>query len=134
MSQTSFHRVFVIFFVLFALIRVYFQWRARLMQGQVEYKEAKLNTALRALIGAVFFLGVLFYIVRPQVLAWAGLPLLQWLQWLGVVLGVVNLPLLVWTQQALGSNFSTTLHMRREHMLVTSEFVVIGSGLRMLKA
>lgn len=130
MSQTFFHRDFVIFFVLFALIRVYFQWRARLMQGQVEYKEGKLNTALRALIGAVFFLGVLFYIVRPQVLAWAGLPLPQWLQWLGVV----NLPLLVWTQQALGSNFSTTLHVRQEHMLVTSEFVVIGSGLRMLKA
>ncbi|HEX9840651.1 MAG TPA: isoprenylcysteine carboxylmethyltransferase family protein [Anaerolineales bacterium] len=90
------------------------------MQGQVEYKEGKLNTALRALIGAVFFLGVLFYIVRPQVLAWAELPLPQWLQWLGVVLGVVSLPLLVWTQQALGSNFSTTLHVRQEHTLVTS--------------
>lgn len=120
MSQTFFHSVFVIFFVLFAVIRVYFQWRARQTQGQVEYKEGKLNTALRALIGGIFFLGVLFYIVRPRVLAWAELPLLQWLQWLGVVLGVISLPLLVWTQQALGSNFSTTLHVRQEHTLVTS--------------
>ena len=120
MSQTFFHNVFVVFFALFAVIRVYFQWRARQIQGQVEYKEGKLNTALRALIGAMFFLGVLFYIVRPQVLAWAELPLPQWLQWLGVILGVVSLPLLTWTQQSLGSNFSTTLHVRQEHTLVTS--------------
>lgn len=58
MSQTFFHNVFIIFFALFAVIRVYFQWRARLVQGQVEYKESKLNIALRALIGAIFFLGV----------------------------------------------------------------------------
>ncbi len=77
MSQTFFHSVFVVFFTLFAAIRVYFQWRARLVQGQVEYKEGKLNIALRALIGAIFFLDVLLYIVRPQVLAWAELPLPQ---------------------------------------------------------
>ncbi|MCL5951746.1 MAG: isoprenylcysteine carboxylmethyltransferase family protein [Chloroflexi bacterium] len=119
MSQTFFHSVFVIFFVFFAVIRVYFQWRARLVQGRVEYKESKLNIALRALIGAIFFLGVLFYIVRPQVLAWAELPLPHWLQWLGVALGAISLPLLAWTQLALGSNFSPTLHIRREHTLVT---------------
>lgn len=120
MSQTFFHSVFVIFFALFAVIRVYFQWRARLVQGQVEYKEGKLNTALRAIIGAIFFLGVLSYIVRPQLLAWAELPLPQWLQWLGVVLGGISLPLLAWTQFALGSNFSPTLLVRQEHTLVTS--------------
>ena len=120
MSQTFFHNVFVIFFVLFALIRIYFQWRARLMQGQVEYKEGKLNTASRALIGGIFFLGVLFYIVRLQVLTWAELPLPQWSQWLGIVLGGISLSLLAWTQLALGRNFSTTLHVRREHTLVTS--------------
>lgn len=120
MSQTFFHSVFIIFFALFAVIRVHFQWRARQTQGQVEYKESKLNIALRAFIGSIFFLGVLFYIVRPQVLVWAELPLPQWLQWLGVVLGGISLPLLAWTQQALGSNFSPTLHVRQEHTLVTS--------------
>lgn len=120
MSQTFFHSIFVIYFALFAAIRVHFQWRARQTQGQVEYKESKLNIVLRALIGSIFFLGVLLYILRPQLLAWAELPLPQWLQWLGVVLGSFSLPLLAWTQLALGSNFSTTLHVRREHTLVTS--------------
>lgn len=120
MSPPFFHTAFVVFFVLFAVIRVYFQWRARQTQGQVEYKEGKLNTALRGLLGAVFFLGVIFYIVRPQSLAWAELPLPAWLQWLGVVIGVASLPLLVWTQQTLGSNFSPTLQVRSDHTLVTS--------------
>ena len=120
MSQTFFHNIFVIFFALFAVIRVYFQWRARLVKGQVEYKESRFNTALRALIGAIFFLGVLVYIVRPDTLAWADLALPQWVQWLGVVLGGISIPLLAWTQLALGSNFSPTLHVRQEHTLVTS--------------
>lgn len=120
MSQTFFHSIFVIFFALIAVIRVYFQWRARLVKGQVEYMESRLNTALRALIGVIFFLGVLFYIVRPDTLAWAELPLPQWVQWLGVVLGGISIPLLAWTQLALGSNFSATLHVRREHTLVMS--------------
>jgi len=68
----------------------------------------------------IFSLGVLFYIVRPQVLAWTELPLPQWLQWLGVVLGGISLPHLAWTQLALGNNFSPMLHVRQEHTLVTS--------------
>ena len=120
MSQTFFHSIFVIFFALFAAIRVYFQWQVRKTQGQVEYKESKLNIVLRALIGSIFFLGVLLFIFRPQIVAWAELPLPQWLQWLGVVLGGFGLPLLAWTQLTLGSNFSPTLHVRHEHMLVTS--------------
>ena len=120
MSQTFFHNIFVIFFALFAVIRVYFQWRARLVKGQVEHKESRLNTALRALIGAIFFLGVLVYIVRPDTLVWADLALPQWVQWLGVVLGGISIPLLAWAQLALGSNFSPTLHVRQEHTLVTS--------------
>ena len=120
MSQTFFHSVFVIFFALFAGIRLYFQWHARLVQGPVEHLESRLNTALRALMGAIFFLGVLVYIVRPELLVWAELPFPQWAQWLGVVLGGISLPLLTWTQLALGRNFSPTLYVRREHTLVTS--------------
>ena len=79
MSQTFFHNVFVVFFALFAVIRVYFQWRARQTQGRVEYMEGKLNTALRALIGAIFFLGVAYreYMKRtgrfvPLLMPWKG--------------------------------------------------------------
>jgi protein-S-isoprenylcysteine O-methyltransferase Ste14 len=34
-------------------------------------------------------------------------------------MALVSLVLLVWVQRALGSNFSTTLHVREEHTLVT---------------
>lgn len=119
MSPAFFHRVFVAYIVLFAFVRVYFRFRAWKTEGQVEYREGKLNTGLRAFLGGVFLLGVLFYILRPLALAWAELPLPQWSQWLGVGLGLISLPFLAWTQLALGSNFSATLHVRREHTLVT---------------
>jgi len=57
--------------------------------------------------------------VRPGLLAWATVELPEWLQWLGVLLGLASLPLIWWVQEALGSNFSTTLHVRSEHTLVT---------------
>lgn len=51
--------------------------------------------------------------------AWAELLLPQWSQWLGVGLGMVSPPLLARTQEALGSNLSATLHVRRDHTLAT---------------
>src|SRR5262249_36899536 len=49
---------------------------------------------------------------------WSALPLPLGLRWAGVALATAAIPLLVWVQRALGSNFYTTLHLRQEHTLV----------------
>ena len=66
---------------------------------------------------------------RPGWFAWAALPLPssclacrqagEGAQWAGLILGTTSIPLIGWVQIALGSNFSTTLHVRQDHDLVT---------------
>ena len=119
MDKSFFHAVFVVVFVAFTLIRASYQRKAVQTRGRVEFKEGKLLTAFRLILGIPFMLGLLGYLIRPSLFAWADFPLPQWAQWIGVFLGLASLPLIVWTHRALGSNFSTTLHVREEHTLVT---------------
>src|SRR3990172_2921796 len=55
----------------------------------------------------------------PSILAWAEIPLPEWVPWLGAVMVVVSFPLLIWVHQALGANFNTVLGVRDRHTLVT---------------
>ncbi len=114
-----FHLVFVSVFLAFTVIRAYYHRLASRTMGKADFKEGRLHIALRMVFGIPFVLAVFAYMFRPQILGWADLNLPEWMQWLGVILGVASIPLIWWVQEALGSNFSTVLHVREEHTLVT---------------
>jgi protein-S-isoprenylcysteine O-methyltransferase Ste14 len=120
MSELFFHLVFVFVFASFTVIRIVYHRRASHERGEAEFREGKLHVALRLLVGIPFMLSLVVYIFAPRLFSWAALDLPMWARWLGVGLGLASLPLIVWVQQALGSNFSTVLHVRQEHNLVTS--------------
>lgn len=113
-----FHLVFVSVFLAFTAIRAHYHRLASRTKGKAEYKEGRLHIALRMLFGIPFVLTVFAYMFRPQILGWASLNLPEWMQWVGVILGVASIPLVWWVQEALGSNFSTVLHVREEHTLI----------------
>lgn len=115
-----FHLFFVFVFLAFTVIRAYYHRQASRSMGKAEYKEGRLHILLRMLFGIPFILTLVVYLFRPQILGWAALNLPDWLQWIGVILGVASIPLIWWVQVALGSNFSTVLHVRQGHTLVTS--------------
>src|SRR4030067_2889339 len=117
MNEMFFHWMFVLVFVTFTGIRAVYQRKAQQTRGKIEYRENRLMLLFRLGIGIPFMLLVLAYVVRSGLLAWATVALPEWLQWLGVLLGLASLPLIWWVQEALGSNFSTTLHVRSEHTL-----------------
>lgn len=73
--------------------------------------------------GILFFSSIVLmaiYIVAPEQLVWAALPLPVGLQWLGVGLGLVCIVLLLWAHRALGKNLSAPGVMRQEQSLVTA--------------
>jgi protein-S-isoprenylcysteine O-methyltransferase Ste14 len=119
MNQTFFHIVFVLLFLAFTVIRMYYHRKAEQAKGKVEYKEGKLHVGVRKLIGVPFMLGLFTYMFIPRLFAWAEFPLPGWAQFAGVAFGVTSILLIGWVQWALGANFSTTLHVREEHTLVT---------------
>lgn len=60
------------------------------------------------------------YVVNPQGLAWASVPLPEWLRWTGAGLLAASGFLLSWTLHSLGKNLTDTVVTRKAHTLVTT--------------
>ncbi len=116
--QLFFHLMFIVVFIGFFGIRAYYVRRVQKLGGAAEYKESELSKA-RKILGLPFPFLILAYMVYPASLGWFTLPLPTWVHWVGVTLGVGSLLLIWWVQWALDLNFSTTLHVRENHTLVT---------------
>jgi len=103
------------------LVRLYY-WRKAGPLGQniSRRREDRLRIALIACSNALTVIGGLVYVLAPQRMKWATLPLPTWSRWIGVGLSAVAAPLLLWTHQALGKNWSAQLEIREQHTLVTS--------------
>ncbi len=98
-----------------------FRRRARQASGTIERgSESPGLIAMRLVVGLPYFLGLVVWLVRPQWLDFAALPLPAWLRWAGVALAVACLPLMAWVLRSIGSNISETVLVKAQHELVTS--------------
>src|SRR5262249_39596736 len=59
------------------------------------------------------------YVVKPEAMAWASLPLPERLRWVGAGLIFLCAALLAWTLRSLGKNLTDTVVTRKQHTLVT---------------
>ena len=60
------------------------------------------------------------YMISPSYLAWGDMAFPISLQWSGLGLGVLSIVLTIWIHVHLGKNFSSLLHVREGHTLITS--------------
>jgi protein-S-isoprenylcysteine O-methyltransferase Ste14 len=119
----------IFFFALFTallVIRAYFGWKSKqaghsswFVDDEAVEREGRLSLLLRE----VTFLGMLALIVLYALdkgePSWLTISLPEWLRWLGVGLGVVSIPLMVWVHDTLREFWSTTLQIQDEHKLIT---------------
>ncbi len=108
-------------FVLFFVVRAYHHHKAVTQGGRIEYREKNLTALIvfRLVGGLIWLTALALFFVAPQWVSWAAIPLPEWARWAGLALGYANLPLLWWIEATLGKNFSTVLHLREGHTLVT---------------
>ena len=69
-------------------------------------------------LGAVFWFGVLAWMINPRWMAWSSIAMPVWSRWAGVALLVTGAALLVWTFRSLGKNLTDTVVTRAAHTLV----------------
>ena len=60
------------------------------------------------------------WMINPQWLDWASLPIPAWLRWFGVSVAIAGGCLWVWAVHSLGKNLTDTVITRKDHTLVTS--------------
>lgn len=119
MSDTLFHLIFVTAFMGFTAIRMYYHRKAGKHAGRFTYKEGRFSSILRGVFGIPYMISLFTYMVYPPVLSWAAFPLPDGVRGIGAFLSLAVLPLILWVQVSLGSNFSTRIHIRDEHTLIT---------------
>jgi protein-S-isoprenylcysteine O-methyltransferase Ste14 len=63
---------------------------------------------------------VIAYLINPEWMAWAALPLPGWLRWAGAIPFAAGFALLGWAFHSLGPNLTDTVVTRAGHTLVTA--------------
>lgn len=88
-------------------IRLYYGRRARQAQRRVVAERVGVvPTALLYISGGSAALAAVAYVLVPQVIQWAVLPLPFAMRWLGIALGILVIALFSWTHRALGENWA----------------------------
>ena len=65
-------------------------------------------------------IGLIAYLINPELMAWSSMKLPLWFRWIGVIIGMAAGFLLIVTFRALGNNITDTVVTRIRHTLVTT--------------
>ena len=75
---------------------------------------------VRVVAGVLLGIWLIIYAVNPAWTRALDIPFPGWLRWAGSALGFASLGVWIWTQIALGKQWSPQLQLRKEHQLVTT--------------
>jgi protein-S-isoprenylcysteine O-methyltransferase Ste14 len=106
-------------------MRIYFSLQVRkagervMPDQQAIQQEGKGMFAARVVMFFLLLGWFVLYAINPTWLGFLAIPLPAWLRWFGFFLGLVSLGFWIWTQVALGKEWSPQLQLRQEHHLVT---------------
>ena len=128
-GEVIFRVLFTVLWIVFLGVRAFYGGKAQIpgqkRSRQERWKEMVRyeSVALVILLVFLFYLLIIFivlYVLIPPWLLWSQLPIPSWLRWIGVGLGIITVPFLIWVGQTLGKYVSGDLELRESHLLVTS--------------
>jgi len=118
-AEVQFRYALGVILVALLLVRGYGH-RQTLKAGEIHWHEGRVNLVLRGLAAVAGIAALAIYLVRPQWISWASMPLPDGLRWAGAGIAAAGILLLAWVHRELGRNFAATLHEREGQTLVTS--------------
>ena len=123
-SELTFRVIVVILYLPLAIIRVYYGRKTQQRASWKNLKETaerigKLSYVLLCIVIPLFIAFFFLYVICPEWMSWFSLPFPVWLRWIGVGLGTISLPLLLWVHKTLGEHWSKSLEIREQHNLIT---------------
>ena len=125
-GEQIFRIAFWLLFGALLVMRSYFSFivrRAgeRLMPDKKAIKREGWGMFVARIIAFLILIGLLaLYAINSPLIEALTIQLPDWLRWTGPVLGLASLVLWAWAQAVLGKQWSTSLQLRKEHLLVTT--------------
>ena len=90
------------------------------LRKQPLQNESRESMTLLGLFGLVMLIALIAYVFYSTSFPWMQLQLIPLARWIGVIVGLICLPLIAWVQRTLGASFSKTLTIQEDHKLITS--------------
>ena len=120
-TETLFRILLPVLVIGFALYRGYYvKNHSQPEDATLKKREEGVASKIAGLLGMLGFISMLFYVIQPDWLSFAHLPLPLWVRWTGVAVAAAGLSLLQWAQVALDRSWSDTPRMMKEQALITS--------------
>ncbi len=108
-------------FVAGLLIGGYYRYQAEKAGEKISWnEEGAVVMILLRFFGLLGWGSVIVYLMNPEWMKWAEIPLPAMARWIGVITGVIAVPLLYWLFKSIGTNITQTVKTRKEHKLVTN--------------
>lgn len=108
-------------FVAGLLIGGYYRYQAEKAGEKISWnEEGAVVMILLRFFGLLGWGSVIVYLINPEWMKWAEIPLPAMARWIGVITGVIAVPLLYWLFKSIGTNITQTVKTRKEHKLVTN--------------
>jgi protein-S-isoprenylcysteine O-methyltransferase Ste14 len=108
----------IVVFLTLLPIGMYYRFKSATRETLDRRQEGLFILATLRPVAAVFWCGAIAWMIDPEWMAWASMPVPLGLRYLGTGLFVVSCALLLWTFQSLGKNLTDTVVTREEHTLV----------------
>ena len=111
--------VLIVVFLVVLPIGVYHRVRSQSTREKLDRRQEGLFilATLRP-VGALFWVGLIAWMINPAWMAWSAMPLPVWGRWIGTSVLAVASALLVWTFHSLGRNLTDTVVTRQQHSLI----------------
>jgi len=119
-TETIFRIILPVLMIAFVAHRGYYVRKHGEEENTLKKREEGSASKVAGVLGLVGFLTMIAYVINPNWLSWANLPLPLWLRWTGIGIALMGFALLQWAQNTLGKNWSDTPRMIKEQTLVTS--------------
>jgi len=120
-TETPFRIILPVLIIAFIMHRGYYTSRHKEAENDtLKKREEGLASKIAGMLGLVGFVAMIAYVINPDWLAWASLPLPLWIRWTGIGIALLGFALLQWAQNTLGNNWSDTPRMIKEQALITS--------------
>lgn len=115
-------RIFaIVIFMVGVSIGGYYRYQAEKSGERISWHEEGVPImVLLRLFGLLGWLSIITWLINPNWMKWAEVPLPDWARWVGVGTGIVSVPLMYWLFKSIGRNITQTIKTRKDHQLVTS--------------
>ncbi len=120
MNESIFRVILPLLILAFVAHRGYYiNKHSRPEDDTMKKREEGIASKIASVLGMIGLIATITFVINPNWLAWASLPVPAWLRWIGVAIALTGFALLQWAQITLGKSWSDKPRMMTEQALIT---------------